>query len=75
MFDAVTANFEEPVVSEKREGEEWELAEAGLNAGKFILKSCYKGSLLVNTTLETQECKVNRTLSPFVASSRCEWDH
>ena len=52
--------FEEPQVSKKREGEEWEQVEAGPNAGKFILKSCYPGSLLVNTTLETQECKVSR---------------
>jgi hypothetical protein len=73
MFDAVTATFEEPQVSEKREGEEWEQAEAGPNAGQFILKSCYPGSLLVNTTLETQECKVSRALSPLAASSRCPW--
>ena len=32
----------------------WELQESGENAGKYILKACYKGSLLVNATLDTQ---------------------
>jgi len=41
-------------ISKRREGEVWELQESGENAGKYILKSCYKGSLLVNATLDTQ---------------------
>jgi len=41
-------------ISKRREGEVWELQESGENAGKYILKACYKGSLLVNATLDTQ---------------------
>lgn len=58
-FAVVTPILGKVEISEKREGEEWVKEESGANVGKFILKSCYKGSLLVNTTLETQECKVN----------------
>ena len=52
----VTPKLVGVIASQKREGEEWELAEQGENAGKYILKSCYKGSLLVNATLDTQVC-------------------
>ena len=41
-------------ISKRREGEIWELQESGENIGKYILKACYKGSLLVNATLDTQ---------------------
>ena len=62
-FAVVTPILGKVEISEKREGEEWVKEESGANAGKFILKSCYKGSLLVNTTLETQECKVKPRLN------------
>jgi hypothetical protein len=41
-------------IPKRREGEVWEMRETGDNAGKYILTACYKGSLLVNTTLDTQ---------------------
>jgi len=39
-------------IADKREGEVWEL-----KGGVYILRSCPRGFLLINTTLETQECK------------------
>jgi hypothetical protein len=41
-------------IPKRREGEVWQMQETGDNVGKYILKACYKGSLLVNTTLDTQ---------------------
>jgi ABC-type cobalamin/Fe3+-siderophores transport system ATPase subunit len=41
-------------IPKRREGEVWELQESGENVGKYILRACYKGSLLVNATLDTQ---------------------
>ena len=52
----VTPKLVGVIASQKREGEEWEQQETGENAGKYILKSCYRGSLLVNATLDTQVC-------------------
>jgi len=41
-------------IPKRREGEVWELQESGENKGKYILRACYKGSLIVNATLDTQ---------------------
>ena len=41
-------------IPKRREGEVWELQESGENIGKYILRACYKGSLIVNATLDTQ---------------------
>ena len=41
-------------IPKRREGEVWELQESGENVGKYILRACYKGSLIVNATLDTQ---------------------
>jgi hypothetical protein len=50
----VTPKLVGVIASAKPEGEEWELQETGDLSGKYILKTCYRGSLLVNATLDTQ---------------------
>jgi hypothetical protein len=48
----VTPVVSEVKISTEAKGEVWEFKE-----GVYILRSCPRGFLLINTTLETQECK------------------
>ena len=50
---AVTPTVTMLEVQKKREGEEWVM-----EGGSYILKACSPGFLLVNTTIDMQECKV-----------------
>ena len=52
ISSSVTLEISTVKESEKREGEVWVLRNS-----EYILEACPRGFLLVNTTVETQECK------------------